>query len=330
MFIASFRSRISRISAIALKFAVIAFITSAQAQIARLEVHALATQTLTTAEFLTGKKDGKRETIAAELRIPRPGTDRLPAVVLMHGISGIGGNVDDWSQHLNSMGVATFVVDSYTGRGLPHGMAPGAPSPGPRIVDAYRALELLAKHPRIDSDRIAIMSFSHGGWAALYSSLKRFARMHGPADGRTFAAHIVFYPGCVQTYLEGDDILDKPIRIFHGSADDQLPVAPCREYAARLRKAGKDVALTEYAGAHHAFDARALKEPLKQPQGVSLNRCQLAEGADGQMLNASTRQPFDLRDPCVDRGVTLAYQAQAHSEAVKAVTEFVAATLRPK
>lgn len=330
MFIASFRSRLCRMSGIALKIGVIAFITCAQAQIARLEVHTLATQTLTAAEFLTGKKDGKRDAIAAELRIPRPGTDRLPAVILMHGISGIPGSVDEWSQYLNSMGVATFVVDSYTGRGLPHGMAPGAPSAGARIVDAYRALELLSKHPRIDPDRIAIMGFSHGGWAALYSSLKRFARMHGPADGRTFAAHIVFYPGCVQTYLEGDDILDKPIRIFHGSADDQLPVEPCREYAARLRKAGKDVVLTEYAGAHHAFDARALKEPLKQPQGISLNRCQLDEGADGQMLNANTRQPFSLADPCVGRGVTAAYQAQAHSEAVQAVTEFVAATLRPK
>jgi len=330
MFILRFRSRFCRMSRIALQFGVIAFITSAQAQIARLEVHTLATQTLTTAEFLTGKKDGKRETIAAELRIPRPGSDRLPAVILMHGVSGIGGNVDDWSQHLNSMGVATLVVDGYTGRGLANGMAAGAPSPGPRIVDAYRALELLAKHPRIDPDRIAIMGFSHGGWAALYSSLKRFVRMHGPADGRAFAAHIVFYPGCVQNYLEGDDTLDKPIRIFHGAADDQLPVEPCREYAARLRKAGKDVVLTEYAGAHHAFDARALKEPVKLPQGISLNRCRLDEVADGQMLNANTRQPFSLGDPCIGRGVTVAYQPQAHTDAVKAVTEFVAATLRPK
>ena len=330
MFIPSFCNRICRNTAIALKFGLIAFISSAHAQIARVEIHTLPTLTLTPVEFLTGKKDGKRDTIAAELRIPRPGTDRLPAVILMHGVSGIPGSVDEWAQHLNSMGVATFMVDSYTGRNLPHGMAPGAPSAGARIVDAYRALEHLAKHPRIDPDRIAIMGFSHGGWAALYTSLKRFARMHGPADGRTFAAHIVFYPGCVQTYLEGDDVLDKPIRIFHGIADDQLPIEPCREYAARLRKAGKDVVLTEYAGAHHAFDTRALKEPLKLPQGVSLIRCQLTEAADGQMLNASTRQPFSLGDPCVARGVTVAYHAQAHSESLKAVTEFVAATLRPK
>jgi dienelactone hydrolase len=173
------------------------------------------------------------------------------------------------------------------------------------------------------------MGFSHGGWAALYSSLKRFVRTHGPADGRTFAAHIVFYPGCIQTYVEGDDVVDKPIRIFHGTADDQLPIEPCREYVARLRKAGKDVSLTEYAGAHHAFDVRALKEPVKQPQAISVIKCRLEEGANGQMMTSNTKQPFSLSDPCVGRGRTLAYHAEAHNAALKAVNEFVAATLRP-
>ncbi|MEQ1883255.1 MAG: dienelactone hydrolase family protein [Burkholderiales bacterium] len=329
MFPLAFRSNIRRIGWFALKFWVIAFISSAQAQITRIEVHPLATQTVTSAEFLTGKKDGKRETIAGELRIPRPGNARLPAVILMHGASGLGDQLDDWAHHLNSMGVATFVLDSFTGRGLTNSESPGAVSMISRVVDAYRALELLARHPRIDPDRIAIMGFSHGGWAALYSSLKRFMRMHGPAEGRMFAAHIVFYPGCIQTYLEGDDIVDKPIRIFHGSVDDQLPIEPCREYVARLRKAGKDVSLTEYAGAYHAFDVRALKEPLKQPQAISVIRCRLAEAADGQMVTSDTRQPFGLGDPCVGRGRTLAYHAEAHSAAVKAVSDFVSATLRP-
>ena len=326
----AFRGSVRRIVGHTLMFGAITLSTSAQAQIARVEFHPLATQTLTPAEFLTGKRGGKHETIAGELRIPRSGSARLSAVILMHGGSGMGAQGDDWAQHLNSIGVATFVLDSFTGRGLTSSESPGAVSVISRVVDAYRALDLLAKHPRIDPDRIAIMGFSHGGWAALYSSVKRFARMHGPADGRAFAAHIVFYPGCIQNYLEGDDIVDKPIRIFHGIADDQLPIEPCREYAARLRKAGKDVLLTEYAGAHHAFDVRALKEPLKQPQAISVIRCRLEEGTDGQMLVSNSRQPFNLSDPCVGRGRTLAYHADAHSDALKAVTEFVTATLRSK
>jgi dienelactone hydrolase len=325
----SFRSSGLRICAFIFKFCIIACIGSAQAQIARIEVHPVATQTVTAPEFLMGKQDGKRETIAGELRIPRPGNARLPAVILMHGASGLGSQLDDWSHHLNSLGVATLVLDSFTGRGLTNSESPGAVSVTARIVDAYRALDVLAKHPRIDPDRIAIMGFSHGGWAALYSSMKRFARMYGASDGRTFAAHIVFYPGCIQTYLEGDDVVDRPIRIFHGSADDQLPAEACRDYVARLRKAGKDVSMTEYPGAYHAFDAKALKEPVKQPQAISVVRCRLVEVTPGQMAASDTRQPFTLKDPCVGRGRILAYDADAHAKALKAVTEFVSATLRP-
>ena len=321
------------IRTVALALLAAAFVDPAGAQVARIEVHTLATQTLSVAEFLSGRKDGKRDTIAGELRIPRAGTDRLPAVILMHGTSGAQENIQDWSELLNAMGVATFVLDSFTGRGISSasGLA-GAVGPLQRSVDAFRSLELLAKHPRIDRDRIAVMGFSHGAYAALYSSVKRFARLHGPADGLQFAAHIVFYPGCNLTFLEGDDVSDRPVRVFHGSEDDWLPVAPCRDYAARLRSSGKDVVLTEYAGAHHSFDRRTLKEPVKDTQATSFVRCRLEETADGQFLNIATSQPFTPRDACVERGrtSTTAYHAPAHAEAVKAVTELIAATLKPK
>lgn len=322
----AFDTCMHRIGAFTLTVLAAASVNPSQAQIARVQVHPLATQTLTTAELLTGKTEGKPETIAGELRIPRPGNDRLPAVILMHGGTGSGGIVDDWSQHLNSLGVATFVLDSFTGRGMKW---PNV-TPMARIVDAYRALELLARNPRIDPDRIAIMGFSHGGSAALYSGMKRFARTYGSTDGRTFAAHIVFYPACYISWLEREDITDKPVRIFQGSADDQLPVAACREYVTKLRAAGKDVVLTEYAGAHHAFDGRSLKVPVRDEKAVSFVRCRLEEGPDGQILNSNTRQPYTTSDACRDRGRTLAYHAQAHSESIKAVTEFVAATLKPK
>ncbi len=88
------------------------------AQTVRIEVHPLPSMTLTDQQFLTGAKDGKPVVLAGELRIPRLGTDRLPAVVLVHGSGGVGANVDRWSQELNGIGVATFILDSFTGRGI--------------------------------------------------------------------------------------------------------------------------------------------------------------------------------------------------------------------
>jgi dienelactone hydrolase len=59
------------------------------------------------------------------------------------------------------------------------------------IGDTYRALELLATHPRIDPARIGVMGFSKGGGVALYAAMTRFQRRHGPA-GAKFAHHIAF------------------------------------------------------------------------------------------------------------------------------------------
>jgi dipeptidyl aminopeptidase/acylaminoacyl peptidase len=84
----------------------------------RTEVYPVQTVTLSTADFLLGKKDGKPATIAGELRIPTPGTARLPAVVFVHGAGGIGFNYGMWAGELNKAGFATFVADSFTGRGI--------------------------------------------------------------------------------------------------------------------------------------------------------------------------------------------------------------------
>ncbi|MEK7713923.1 MAG: dienelactone hydrolase family protein [candidate division NC10 bacterium] len=98
------------------------------------------------------------------------------------------------------------------------------------------------------------MGFSKGGFAALYSSLRRFARMHGPA-GLTFAAHVAFYPICQRRFIDEEDVTDRPIRVFHGEADDWTPIEFCRKYVERLRRAGKDATLVAYPGAHHGFDS---------------------------------------------------------------------------
>jgi hypothetical protein len=85
-----------------------------QAQV-RIEVRPVESMTAAGDAFLRGEP-GKPVTLAGELRIPRPGNDKLPAVILMHTSSGIiAVHLDRWAQELNSIGVAVFLLDSASG-----------------------------------------------------------------------------------------------------------------------------------------------------------------------------------------------------------------------
>src|SRR3954467_9816999 len=177
---------------------------------ARVELHAFASLTLSDQQFLNGDSNGKPVSMTGEFRIAQ-GTGRLPVVVLMHGSGGIGANIEPWTRKFNSMGISTFTIDGFTGRGLTSVNTDQA-SLGRLnfILDIYGALELLAKHPRVDPERIVLMGFSRGGQAALYASLTRFHNMWNKS-GAQFAAYIPFYPDCATSYAGETEIAAKPI-----------------------------------------------------------------------------------------------------------------------
>ena len=317
------------VAQLALLFALECLSSAGLAQVVRTAVIPVPSVTMTDQEFLNGREDGRPGTIAGELRLPKAGVDRLPLVILLHGSGGIGSSVADWEQYLLAMGVATFVLDSFSGRGVVNTNNDQAQLPRlAQTEDAFRALAILSKHPRIDPARIMVMGFSRGGQNALYASLKRFHRLHA-SPGTEFAAYIAFYPDCTYTYREDDDLVAKPVRIFQGSADNYDPVAPCRSYVERLTAKGNDVQLTEYPRANHLFDSAALRQPVQLPQAQTTRNCRTIEQENGLLVNARTREPFTYNDPCVERGVTTAYDEQAAREVKQAVHEIVMTVLKP-
>ncbi len=112
------------------------------------------------------------------------------------------------------------------------------------------------------------------------AAMRRLSAVYGPARP-SFALFIAFYPLCNTTYLRDDEVLDGPIRIFHGAGDDLAPIAACRDYVSRLQKAGKNATLTEYKGAHHLFDWAALKDPTRLPQVQNMSECRIYEVSEG-------------------------------------------------
>jgi dienelactone hydrolase len=296
---------------------------------ARVEIYAIPTLTLSDQQFLTCDANGKPATVAGEFRIAQ-GNGRLPVVVLMHGSSGVGAAMEPWVHHFNAMGISTFVIDGFTGRGLTV-VGPNQALLGRLnlIVDTYRALDILAKHPRVDPDRIVLMGFSRGGQATLYASLDRFNKLWNKS-GVQFAGYIPFYPDCSTTYATDTDVAARPIRIFHGTPDDYNPVASCKAYVARLQEAKRDVVLTEYPDSQHAFDAGLLgvSAITVSANAQTARNCHIKEGEGGVLVNADTQKPFGYSDTCIELNPHVGGNPATAEQAQKAVSEFLKVVLK--
>lgn len=297
----------------------------------RIELHSFPSVTVSAKQFLTGDQYGKPVSITGELRLPRT-TDpaKVGVVILMHGSGGLNPAHDKWAHELNEIGVAALILDSFTGRGIVNTNTDQSQLDSISMThDAYAALSKLATHPRIDPSRIAVMGFSKGAVPAVYSSNLRFRKLYGPSTAE-FAAHIGLYTPCNIAYNQDFQTTNRPIRLHHGLADDYVSIDPCRSYAKRLKEVGADVTLTEYADAHHAYDALHIAPLVPVPTSQTTRKCSIKEGEQGTLLNAATGQPYSLEDPCVARGAHIGYNAAARQATVRAVQEFLTTTFKLK
>ncbi len=196
---------------------------------------------------------GQAQILSGNLKLPK-GVGPFPGVILAHGAAGITPTETEWEKQLLNLGYATFLLDSFGGRGLTEVYSQQkALTPVQRVPDAYGALRILATHPMIDARRIALMGFSHGAILTLDASTlwakETFTNESGPA----FRAFIAVYPYCNNTFPELTR-LSAPLRIHSGELDDWAPAEPCQQLVEKLQKAEVDASIIIYPSAHHAFD----------------------------------------------------------------------------
>ena len=251
---------------------------------------------ITVKDFLNGKVPEETKTISGTLNFSANAPDKnVPVVVIMHGGGGIAVWEEHWIETFNSMDLATFVVDSnWTRRKCKKTFKKAIPNCNDvhqgvtRIVDGYRALELLSKHSRIDPSSIGCLGISLGAKGCLYLNVKRFQKMWG-TPGMEFAASVPMYPSCNVRFKEDDEITDTPIRIHVGELDTYFPVDSCINYVDRLRAKGKDVKIKVYPKAHHGFDAnpsslfRGKTKMTFKDHGQG--KCYFEENTDSSVLN---------------------------------------------
>ena len=244
--------------------------------------------TMTVRDFLIGKKPNRKITISGTLNFPANAPEKnAPVVVLLHGWGGIKDTNEHWLKVFNNMGLATFMVDSAWARrnckkdnnykkaiafcaGRNKGMN--------RIIDGYRALELLSKHPRIDPDKIGCLGISLGARGCLHLNVKRFQKMWG-TPGLDYAASVPMYPACNVIFKEDDEITDTPIRIHIGELDTYGSSDSCVDYVERLRAKGKDVEVKVYPETHHGFEAPVSGGKSGKSKGHSDGKCYYEENS---------------------------------------------------
>ncbi|MGY2049779.1 dienelactone hydrolase family protein [Methylobacterium sp. JK268] len=243
-----------------------------------------------------------RTTLVGYLFAPdAPAGRRHPAVVMMHGRAGAYSSRADgvynastlsqrhraWGELLAEHGFVALLVDGFGPRGYPGGFPRHSYDDRPEAVsevavrplDAAGGLAYLRARPDVAADRIGLMGWSNGGSATLAT----LAEGAVPA-ARDFRIGVALYPACGLRGLFATRAYRPvaPVRVFHGTADEEVSPERCARLVAAGRAAGGDVAIRIYPGATHSFD-----DPGERRQSIPAN----AEATDD-----ATRRILDLFD----------------------------------
>ena len=265
------------------------------------------------------------------------GDEPFPAVILYHG-SGHPKRFEPWFKDLVpglvGAGIAAFVLDSYTTRGISSTADDQTKlSKATRLVDAFQALEKLASLSMINENKIGISGYSFGGTIAMVSADMRLVEA-GLAGGKKFAAHLPVYPSC-QSQFRTLKLTGAPMLFLVGGLDDYTPAKYCVSYVERMVAKGYNAMIKVYPEAYHAWI-----------NDYGTNRCnwcvtfadcgQIYIEDDGHevVLNskASTKDGWNqwiktMSRTCAKKGVTLRYDEKARQDTLATTIKFFSTTL---
>jgi len=112
--------------------------------------------------------------LAPHTTVTGPDDDRpRPAVLLFHGCGGLRDHLPLYAEAAKAAGWRAYTVDSYAGRGFGRTFALATVCTGLVLRGAERAGDVLAtlygvsQLSEVDSERIAMAGWSHGGWGIM-------------------------------------------------------------------------------------------------------------------------------------------------------------------
>ena len=194
------------------------------------------------------------------------GPEQYPAVVVLHGCSGLSSHTAEIADRLGSWGYVALAVDSLGARAFANRCTIVSLD---QAFDAYAALRYLTQQDFVDPTRIAVLGQSMGGYSTLYAIDRDMVAHY---FGERFRAAVAYYPACGVVPLP---TFTAPVLILIGEADDWTPADRCREMITHAGPDSAPITLHVYPEAHHAFDVAALN-PGRRALGHSVEYNEVA------------------------------------------------------
>lgn len=276
---------------------------------------------------ITDLENQEPQQVYGILRFPE-GSDpkNLPLIVGINGSKNWADHHYEYMDMYREMGFATFEQYSFNSRNVNSTVGEQVSvTTAMMILDAYRALDVLAQDPRIDVKRAAITGWSLGGGVTLFSAWQPLIDAIKP--DHLFSAHLSFYPPCMFD-MELIEFSEAPIHILTGELDDWVPADACEDLAADLMAEGVNIGITVYPNAHHGFDREG---PLSvEEKGYTASGCHFRMRGDGALLmnflNIPMITPFRQKIAlafCAGRGPTIGGNPEARKASFEFAKEFM-------
>ena len=247
---------------------------------------------------------------------------KVPAIIFVHGAGGINPKRHpQWLELIRKQKIASFQLDCFNPRGFKTAKAEKINvSAASMVVDAYMAMQALAKDPRIDPNRIGLMGESKGGSTALYAMWKP---VHDAINVGTFKLHVGLYHSCPE--FEKFEFTEAPLLSLMAEKDNLIPVEPAKNLHEKLKAIGYDSKIVIYPDSYHCFDAHYDVHALSDLH--SLEDCRLRMEADGDLRETTSgKEIYTDADPyikCWKPGAKVGRNDKAARDSKKQFKEFV-------
>ena len=186
----------------------------------------------------------------------------FPAVVVLHGKSGLNETTRAYAAWLATKGYVAFAPDYFAPIGMAAGVWAGSDygKHQERIrTDLGQAIEAMKSVSYIKTDCIGVVGFSLGGYFSFWLGTRD--------DVKAVISYYGAYAPTVIAKYAGYGIIDivaqmkSPVLMFHGDQDTWVPIDHANTTADLLKSNNKQYEYIIYPGAEHAFGPQYTSGP---------------------------------------------------------------------